>query len=139
MLAGATGVGTLGHLENALTFSFQQLVIDDAIAGYIRRMLTGFAVNAETLAFDVIQEVGIGGNYLTHPHTAENYRKEFLLSDLVERLPWAAREAQPSRGMEARAADKARRLLSQDRPKPLDAAQEREIDAIVAAASRELA
>lgn len=139
VLAGATGVGTLGHLENALTFSFQQLVIDDAIAGYIRRMLTGFAVNAETLAFDVIQQVGIGGNFLTHPHTAENYRKEFFLSDLVERLPWAAWEAQPSRGMEARAADKARRLLSQDRPRPLDAAQEREIDAIVVAASRELA
>lgn len=138
VLAGATGVGTLGHLENALTFSYQQLVIDDAIAGYIRRMLTGFQVNEETLAFDVIREVGIGGNYLTHPHTAASYRKEFYLSDLVERMPWASWEAQPVRGMEARAAEKARRLIAEERPRPLDAAQEREVDAIVAAACREL-
>ena len=138
VLAGATGVGTLGHLENALTFSYQQLVIDDAIAGYIRRMLTGFGVTEETLAFDVIREVGIGGNYLTHPHTAASYRKEFYLSDLVERMPWASWEAQPVRGMEARAAEKARRLIAEERPRPLDAAQEREVDAIVAAAWREL-
>ncbi len=139
VLAGATGVGTLGHLENALTFSYQQLVIDDAIAGYIRRMLEGFAVNEETLAFDVIKDVGIGGNYLTHPHTAESYRREFFLSDLVERMPWAAWEAQPVRGMEEKASAKARRLMAQERPRPLDAAQEREVDAIVAAAQRDLA
>jgi trimethylamine---corrinoid protein Co-methyltransferase len=42
ILAGATGVGTLGHIENALTFSFEQLVIDNEIAGYIKRMLQGF-------------------------------------------------------------------------------------------------
>jgi len=138
ILAGATGVGTLGHLENALTFSYQQLVIDDAIAGYIRRMLNGFAVNEDTLAFDVIRDVGIGGNYLTHPHTASHYRQEFFLSDLVERLPWASWEAQPVRGMEAKAVAKAQRLIAQERPHPLDAAQEREVDAIVAAARREL-
>jgi len=138
VLAGATGVGTLGHLENALTFSYQQLVIDDTIAGYIRRMLKGFAVDAQTLAFDVIQEVGIGGNYLTHPHTAENYRKEFYLPDTVERLPWSAWEVQPLRGMEQKATAKARSLLAQERPCPLDSVQEREIDAIVAAARREL-
>ncbi|MHB0877754.1 MAG: trimethylamine methyltransferase family protein [Anaerolineae bacterium] len=137
ILAGATGVGTLGHVENAVTFSFEQLVIDDAIAGYIRRMLTGFQVNAETLAFDVIKDVGIGGNFLQHPHTAASFRKEFYLPDIVERLPWAAWEAQDTRGMEAKAREKARRLIAEPRPQPLDAAQVREIDAIVAAATRD--
>ncbi len=137
ILAGATGVGTLGHVENAVTFSFEQLVIDDAIAGYIRRMLSGFEVNAETLAFDVIKEVGIGGNFLSHPHTAASFRREFYLPDIVERLPWAAWEAEPVRGMEAKAREKAASILRDHHPEPLDAAQVREIDRIVEAAEQD--
>ena len=136
VLAGATGVGTLGHVENAVTFSFEQLVIDDAIAGYVRRMLKGFVVNEETLAFEAIKEAGIGGNFLTHPHTAEHFREEFYLPDIVERMPWAAWEAQDVRGIEAKAREKARRILETHYPQPLDAAQVREIDAIVEAARR---
>ncbi|MGQ9554716.1 MAG: trimethylamine methyltransferase family protein [Anaerolineae bacterium] len=137
VLAGATGVGTLGHVENAVTFSFEQLVIDDAIAGYIRRMLKGFEVKEETLAFDVIKEVGIGGNFLQHPHTATHFREEFYLPDIVERLPWAAWEGQEVRGMEAKAREKAKHLLAEHWPKPLDSAQEREVDAIVEAARKD--
>ncbi|MDP2991583.1 MAG: trimethylamine methyltransferase family protein, partial [Kiritimatiellota bacterium] len=37
VLAGAIGFGTVGHLENALTFSPLQLVIDNEIARYVRR------------------------------------------------------------------------------------------------------
>jgi trimethylamine--corrinoid protein Co-methyltransferase len=137
VLAGATGVGTCGHIENAVTFSFEQLVIDDAIAGYIRRMLKGFEVNEETLAFDVIKEVGIGGNFLQHPHTAQSFRKEFYLPDIVERMPWAAWEAQEVRGMEAKAREKAKRILAEHHPEPLDAAQVREVERIVQAALRD--
>jgi trimethylamine--corrinoid protein Co-methyltransferase len=139
VLAGATGVGTLGHLENALTFSYEQLVIDDAIAGYIRRMMAGFEVNEETLALDVIKDVGIGGNFLSQPHTANHFREEFYLPDIVERLPREAWEAQEVRGMEAKAREKARRILAEHHPRPLDLAQEREIDAIVEAARRDAA
>jgi len=137
VLAGATGVGTLGHVENALTFSYEQLVIDDAIAGYIRRMLEGFEVNEDTLAFDVIKEVGIGGNFLSHPYTASHFRREFYLPDIVERLPWAEWEAQEVQGMEAKAREKALRILAEHHPSPLEPAQEREIDAIVEAARRD--
>ena len=137
VLAGATGVGTMGHVENALTFSYEQLVIDDAIAGYIRRMLRGFEVNEETLAFELIKEVGPGGNYLLEPHTAQNFRDEFYLPDIVERMSYDAWETQEIRGMEAKAREKAERLLAEHHPRPLDAAQEREIDAIIEAAKRD--
>lgn len=137
ILAGATGVGTLGHLENAVTFSFEQLAIDDAIAGYIRRMLKGFEVNEDTLAVEAIRDVGIGGNFLTHPHTAAHFREEFYLPDLVERLPWSAFQAQEVRGMEAKAREKARRILSDHHPEPLEPAQVREIDRIVEAATND--
>jgi trimethylamine--corrinoid protein Co-methyltransferase len=33
-------------------------------------------VDAETLAFPVVAEVGPGGNYLTHEHTLAHFRQE---------------------------------------------------------------
>jgi len=137
VLAGATGVGTLGHVENAVTFSFQQLVIDNEIAGYIRRMLRGFAVTEETIALDVIREVGIGGNFMSHPHTAQHFRREFWLPDLMERMPWDAWDRQEIKGLEAKASQRARSILAQHHPEPLSQAQVREIDRIVAAAQQD--
>ena len=137
VLAGATGVGTLGHVENALTFSYEQLVIDNEIAGYIRRMLQGFEVTEETIAVDVIKEVGIGGNYLAHPHTAQNYRREFWRPDLMERLPWEAWSQQEVRGLEAKAKARARKILAEHHPEPLRPEQVRAIDEIVGAARRD--
>ncbi len=134
VLAGATGVGTLGHVENALTFSPLQLVIDNEIAGYIRRMLQGFEVTEETLAYDVIKEVGIGGNFLTHPHTATHFRDEFWLPDLMERMPWDSWQQTKVRGMEAKATQRAREIIAEHHPHPLNEEQERAIDEIVAAA-----
>jgi trimethylamine--corrinoid protein Co-methyltransferase len=134
VLAGATGVGTLGHVENAVTFSYEQLVIDNEIAGYIRRLLRGFEVSEETIALDVIKEVGIGGNYLSHPHTADNFRKEFWLSDLMERLPWDSWNRQEIRGFEAKARARARKILAEHHPEPLAHEQVTEIDRIVEAA-----
>jgi trimethylamine--corrinoid protein Co-methyltransferase len=137
VLAGATGVGTLGHVENAVTFSYEQLVIDNEIAGYVRRMLQGFEVSEETIAFDVIQQVGIGGNYLVHPHTAASFRKEFWMSELMERLPWDSWSRQETKGFEARARARARKVLAEHHPQPLSSAQMAEVDGIVNAAKRD--
>ena len=134
VLAGATGVGTLGHIENAVTFSPVQLVIDDEIAGYIKRMLTGFEVTNETIALETIKEVGIGGNYLLHESTARLFRREFWLPRVFERMPWEVWNAQDVRGAEERAAARAREIIASYHPNPLDEAQVREIDRIVAAA-----
>jgi trimethylamine--corrinoid protein Co-methyltransferase len=124
-------------VENALTFSFEQLVIDDEIAGYVRRMLQGFEVTEETIAFDVIKEVGPGGNFLTHPHTAESYRQEFWISDLMERMPWEMWSQAELKGLEARARERAREIMAEHRPRPLTPEQEGAIDEIVAFARRD--
>jgi trimethylamine---corrinoid protein Co-methyltransferase len=131
LLAGAVGIGTMGHLENALTFSPQQLVIDNEIAGAVRHMLKGFEVNEETIAFDVIKEVGIGGNFMNHPHTAEHFRKECFLSKLFERLSWDTAWNQKTRGMEEKAKGKAAELMKIERPSPLSKEQEQAVDEIV--------
>ena len=131
VLAGAPAVGTVGQLENLLTFSPLQLVIDAEIARFIRRTVEGFQVTEETLALDVISEVGPGGIFIDHPHTATVFRREFFLSDLLERSNWEGFSQQELRGVEERARQKARRLLAEHHPDPLSSDQKREIDRIV--------
>ena len=48
-------------------------------------MLAGIKVNKETLAFDVIEKVGPGGNYITEDHTVEHMVNEFFYPNLSVR------------------------------------------------------
>ena len=136
LLAGSTGIGTMGHLENAVTFSPQQLVIDNEIAGAVRRMLRGFEVTPETIALDVIKEVGVGGHYLAHPHTVAHFRQECFLSSFFERVGWDVAWSQEARSIEEKAKARAAELMDQGAEPPLTRDQEREIDEIVAEAWR---
>ena len=130
VLFGAVGVGTCGQLAGGV-YSHLQLVIDDEIAGYLRRMLGGFEVTEETLALEVIKEVGPGGNFLTHPHTAANFRKEFFLTDIFERMSFETWRRQEVRGLEERCREKARRILAEHDSQALDRDEEKLVDEIV--------
>jgi len=137
VLAGAVGIGTVGALENAVTFSPRQLVIDNEIVRAVRGILRPIEVNDETLALDVVGQVGIGGNYLAEMHTAEHFREELLLSDLFTTETWESAHAGPG-PMEAKAEEAARRLWS-ELPEPvLDHDQLRAVDAVVASAEKHL-
>ena len=131
VLAGAVGIGTLGHLENAVTFSPQQLVIDNEVVGHVRRTLQPIEVTDETLALDVIREVGIDGDYLSEMHTAEHFRDELFLSDLFETVPWEAAHAQEVRGAEAKAHAKAREIWEEEPSVVLDDDQLKAVDGVV--------
>jgi trimethylamine--corrinoid protein Co-methyltransferase len=57
------------------------MVIENEFLESMKRVARGFEVNENTLAFDVIKEVGIGGQFLGHPHTHENFRQELWLPE----------------------------------------------------------
>jgi trimethylamine---corrinoid protein Co-methyltransferase len=136
--AGAIGIGTVGHVENAVTFSPMQLVIDNEIARYVRRAIRGIEVNDDTLALDVIEDAGIGGNTLAAEHTLTHYRDELLLSPFFEELPWGQRDSLDKERFEKLAAEKARQLMAEETPPVLTKEQEEAIDEIVAKAKRDL-
>ena len=46
-------------LELGVTFSFEQLVIDNDIISMIKKAMDGIPVNDYTLAVDAIKEVGV--------------------------------------------------------------------------------
>jgi len=100
-----------GFLEFCMTASYDKLVIDNEIIGMVMRAVEGIEVNDETLAFDVLKEVGPGGHFVSNRHTRRHMRSEQYqpqLSDRENRDVWINSGAKDAR---ARAANKARDVL----------------------------
>jgi trimethylamine--corrinoid protein Co-methyltransferase len=104
-----------GFLEFCLTASYDKLVIDNEIIGMAMRALEGIQVNDETLAFDLIKEVGPGGHFVASRHTRRHMRSELyqpLHSDRQDRESWSHAGGKDAR---QRATDKARQILEEAR------------------------
>ena len=119
IMAGSVRIGTMGHLENAVTLSPQQLVIDNEIAGSVRRIQQGFVVSQETLAVEAIKELGPNGVCLSHDHSVKQVREELYPSTMFDRLNWDAAVTQSVRGIEERAKIVAAELVSAETEPPL--------------------
>jgi trimethylamine--corrinoid protein Co-methyltransferase len=62
-------------LELGMSFSMEQLVMDDDMIGMMRYAKRGIEVNPETIAYESIRDVGIGNNFLGYPDTIANFDK----------------------------------------------------------------
>ena len=91
-LAGANVIYGLGMLEMGITFDLAQLVLDHEITRMILHSLQGVPVNDETLAVDVIKEMGIGKDYLSHESTYTHMKTQSRaqLMDRRMREDWEA-------------------------------------------------
>jgi trimethylamine--corrinoid protein Co-methyltransferase len=101
------------------------MVIDHEMFRYIRKMIEGIQITEETLALDVIDQVGPGGNYLTHDHTFDHMR-DMSTAGLFCRTGYEQWVGAGKQDMYERAREKAAELLSNHKPKALtDGAAER--------------
>lgn len=137
-LAGAELSGHQGIIGADIGGSFEQLVADDEIASYVRRLLRGFNVDEDTIALDVIRKVGVGGNFLSQRHTIVHVRSEFWLPKIFHRLSWESWKSKGAQTKLEEVRDFVSRILLKHEPEPLDPSIEREINRIVAEASRTL-
>ncbi|MFH1646454.1 MAG: trimethylamine methyltransferase family protein [Chloroflexota bacterium] len=135
-LAGANFIhDAAGLMEFAMTACYEKYVIDNEILGMVMRAVEGIRVDDETLAYDLIKEVGPGGNFVTARHTRRFMRREHYqptLSDRNSRENW---EAQGSKTTTERAAEKVKTILESHRAGLPDAARGQvltEIEGIVA-------
>jgi len=122
------GCGLLGSYIGA---SLAKVVLDAELIAYVRRFLTPIRPTPETLAVEVIDEVGPGGSFITHGHTLEHYRSEFPPSEIYISAnydQWAARGRRQAVDL---AHEKALRLIDAYERPAMDAGLEAEIDAYV--------
>ncbi len=101
-----------------MTIDYGQLVMDNEFARMIKHVVQGIAVNDETLAVDVIHEIGVGKNFLSHDHTFKHMRSQSQpkLIDRRTREDW---EAGGRIDIYQRALQEARYILENHKPEPL--------------------
>lgn len=74
-----------GLLDFALSVSMEKYVTDNEIIGMVMRAVEGIKVNENTLAFDLIKEVGPGGHFVYTKHTRRHMRTEHYQPSLSDR------------------------------------------------------
>jgi trimethylamine--corrinoid protein Co-methyltransferase len=139
-LAGADELSGIGEMEAGVMGSFAQMVADNEFAGSILRARKGFGAQAEELAVGVVAEVMASTrNYIGQKHTMKFLKSgEVFITRLAERSSWETWETGGRQGLSERAQADAERILREHQVPPLEAAQERELDAILSAAEHEL-
>ncbi len=116
LAAGAEGIGAQGIVGADQGCSYEQLVIDNEWLGMISRTFRGIDVTPETLALDIIQSVGVGGNFLRERHTIRHLRKEVWLPDLFRRQRWDRWLSEGGKDSMMRAKEKVRQILRENYP-----------------------
>jgi trimethylamine--corrinoid protein Co-methyltransferase len=119
-LAGVNLIHDVGYTDSAMTCSPQQLVFGNEVIGLVKHFLKGFVVNRETLAREVIEAVGAGGQYLTQDHTIKHFREQIWFSRLMNRQTRPQWEESGKKDMADRVAEQAVNILENHRPDKLD-------------------
>ena len=120
-----------GQLESEISVSPAQAVIDNEMIDFARRYLRGVEVNRDTLAADLIREVGISGSYLDVEHTMEHFKDELYMPSILcrrTRTPW---KESGSPRLDDTAEARAHALMAEAPRNGLSAEQIRELENLV--------
>jgi trimethylamine--corrinoid protein Co-methyltransferase len=108
------GIGGMGA-----SLSYVQAVIDNEIVDYARRIADGIQVSVESLAVDVIDELGPGGDYLAHVHTKNHFKDELYQPILSNRQAYAGWEMAGRKDVGQRAKERTLEILETHQSTPL--------------------
>jgi len=129
--AGSNLNHDVGYLDFGLTGSLEMVVILDEVIDQVRRLYRGIPVNEETLAVDVIRQVGADGNFLAHLHTLQHLESTQWRPKLISRMGNDKWQASGSTTLQERAQRKLEKILQEHQPAPVPEEQAGRIQKIV--------
>jgi trimethylamine--corrinoid protein Co-methyltransferase len=89
VLSGANLINTVGGLTGELTYDSALAVLDNDVLGMIGRFIKSVKVNNDTLALDLIREIGpTPGFYLNTKHTRKWWKEEQFIPHVSDRLTY---------------------------------------------------
>jgi trimethylamine--corrinoid protein Co-methyltransferase len=131
-MAGPNLFLSAGALYDELTWSLEIMVIDAEVYNMVGRILEGMKVTPETLAVDLIREVGpIPGHFLDREHTRKWWPREQFVPILADRQSHEEWVRSGSKSVIDRAKERVQDILASHEPTPLPEDQERAIDDIL--------
>ncbi len=86
LLSKANIVHDVGVMDHCNSVSPELVVLANELIESYRHYSAGVGVEEEDFALDTIREVGHGGEYMTHPHTLENFRSVWYPSLFSRRM-----------------------------------------------------
>ncbi|MDQ7096110.1 trimethylamine methyltransferase family protein [Desulfosporosinus sp. PR] len=130
-LSGANITYGAGCLESGLTFDFAKFVLDIENFTRVGKVIAGIDLSDESLALDIIKEVGPGGEFMTHPHTFKHMREMSIanLFDRRNREVWL--EMTGGQEVTERAYAEAERIIKEHKAVPVSEAALRAMDGII--------
>jgi trimethylamine--corrinoid protein Co-methyltransferase len=130
-LTGGDLCHDVGYTESAMTGSVFQLAAMDEAIGYARRITRGIEVNDDTLAVDVINNVGPNGHYLKEQHTRRYYRGEFWYPNLHDRRNYEEWADMGKTTMKDRTVARVHDILASHQPSPVKPETEKVIQKVL--------
>jgi trimethylamine--corrinoid protein Co-methyltransferase len=131
-LSGANVILLHGCIHGELSYHPVQSILDDDVAGMIGRFIEGVDVNDDTLAVDLIEEVGpIPGFYLNKEHTRKWWKKEQFLPKAADRLTYPEWMKTGQKSCIDYAKKRMEEILATHKPDALTAEQDKEIEDIL--------
>lgn len=126
----------LGLLEGGLTIDYATLLMQNEMVKQLLMCVKGFPVNDEEMALEVIKSVGAGGEFISHEHTFQNFRKLSapVLLDRHNRDGW---KAAGSKDIVQKSYEKAREIIENYKPTPLPENIQKQLKEIVKEAEAE--
>ncbi|MCP4543281.1 MAG: hypothetical protein GY832_39715 [Chloroflexi bacterium] len=133
-LAGAEWVTGIGLNKSYTLLYPESIILDNELYHRARYALAWMDVSDETLALDIIGDVGPGGHYLSQKHTRKHMRPMAKQMGITHEMDAKGKYRDP---LEV-AREKVMWILENYQPEPLEQAKQAELTRILKAADKEL-
>ncbi|WP_425248189.1 trimethylamine methyltransferase family protein [Desulfospira joergensenii] len=118
-LAGLNLIHDVGYLDQAMVCSTAQLILGNEAIGMARKFMEGIRVDPESIARQVIEDIGPGGHFLAHKHTLTHCREAVWGSKLLTREPYERWKANGEKDMAQRIQERLADILENHKVPPL--------------------
>jgi trimethylamine--corrinoid protein Co-methyltransferase len=138
MAAGADVFGHMGICGVDQATSLDMLVLQNEIISYARSVNRQLTVDTDTLAVDVVNQVGPKGSFIAQERTVTHFRQELWFPELLDREFYEGWQTRGATSMADRCRARKEKILATHQVAPLDPAIDREFERIIAAAKADL-
>jgi len=121
----------VGMLDSALTWDYASALLQNEFLDMILKVVNGIQVSEKNIAYDVIKDVGPAGEFITHKHTLDNFKRmsKTTLMNRDYRENW---EATGSPDIVELAYEKSMDIINNYKLEPCSVEVQKELDRIYA-------